>query len=168
MATSTDLIGSFICRKSPTWDQRLYFASEGRHAEDIFALKNPTASAGFESKASMQLLDHRSRLVFDLEGNVTKTSYFSLPWFLAEERTQQPTRQNPYLCSAHPVCTRSWGKCENVAFLLMSLRRAKKQSVYYTFSIAAPIYTASYTSKFEYWLATLCETQNMFQHFPMV
>ena len=30
------------------WDRRLYFPSEGRHAEDFFALKNPTASAGFE------------------------------------------------------------------------------------------------------------------------
>jgi hypothetical protein len=28
---------------------RLYFPSEGRRAEDFFALKNPTASAGFES-----------------------------------------------------------------------------------------------------------------------
>jgi hypothetical protein len=36
------------CRKSATWDRRLYFPSEGRHAEDFFAPKNPTASAGFE------------------------------------------------------------------------------------------------------------------------
>ena len=35
-------------RKSATWDRRLYFPSEGRRAEDSFALKNPTASAGFE------------------------------------------------------------------------------------------------------------------------
>ena len=28
--------------------QRLYFPSEGRRAEDFFALKKPTASAGFE------------------------------------------------------------------------------------------------------------------------
>jgi len=38
----------FTCRKSTTWDRRLYFPSEGRRAEDFFALKNPTASAGFE------------------------------------------------------------------------------------------------------------------------
>jgi hypothetical protein len=31
-----------------TWDRWLYFPSEGRRAEDFFALKNPTASAGFE------------------------------------------------------------------------------------------------------------------------
>jgi hypothetical protein len=31
-----------------TWDRRLYFPSEGRRAEDFFALKNPTALAGFE------------------------------------------------------------------------------------------------------------------------
>ena len=39
---------SFTCRKSTTWDRRLYFPSEGRRAEDFFALKNSTASAGFE------------------------------------------------------------------------------------------------------------------------
>ena len=35
-------------RKSTTWDRRLYFPSEGRRAEDFFALKNPTASVVFE------------------------------------------------------------------------------------------------------------------------
>jgi hypothetical protein len=40
--------GSFTIRKSATWDRRLYFPSEGRHAVDFFALKNPTSPAGFE------------------------------------------------------------------------------------------------------------------------
>ena len=40
--------GSFTCRKSTTWDKPLYFPSEGRRAEDFFALKNLTASVGFE------------------------------------------------------------------------------------------------------------------------
>jgi hypothetical protein len=40
--------GSFTCRKSTTWDRRLCFTSEGRHAGYFFALINPTASAGFE------------------------------------------------------------------------------------------------------------------------
>ena len=44
MTTSTP----FTCRKSTTWDRRLYFPSEGRRAEDFYALKNPMASAGFE------------------------------------------------------------------------------------------------------------------------
>ena len=39
---------SFTSRKSTTWDRRLYLPSEGRRTEDFFALKNPTASAGFE------------------------------------------------------------------------------------------------------------------------
>jgi hypothetical protein len=30
------LYGSLTCRKAATWDRRLYFPSEGRHAEDIF------------------------------------------------------------------------------------------------------------------------------------
>ena len=40
--------GSFTCGKSTTWDRRLYFPSEERRAEYFFALKNPTASIGFE------------------------------------------------------------------------------------------------------------------------
>jgi hypothetical protein len=42
------LKGSLTCRKSATWDRRLYFPSEGRRAYNFFASKNPTASAGFE------------------------------------------------------------------------------------------------------------------------
>jgi hypothetical protein len=38
---------SFTCRKSATWDRRIYFPSEGRHGVEFFA-QNPTASARFE------------------------------------------------------------------------------------------------------------------------
>jgi len=41
VATSTPIQGSFTCRKSTTWDQQLYFPSEGRRAEEFFVLKNP-------------------------------------------------------------------------------------------------------------------------------
>jgi len=41
IATSTSIQGSFMCCKSATWDPRLYFPSEGRRAEEFFALKNP-------------------------------------------------------------------------------------------------------------------------------
>ena len=44
----SNIQGSFTCRKSTTWDKRLYFPSEGKRAEDCFVLKNPTASAEFE------------------------------------------------------------------------------------------------------------------------
>jgi hypothetical protein len=47
-ATSTSLYGSLTCRKAATEDRRLYFPSEGRHAEDFFRPKNPTASTVFE------------------------------------------------------------------------------------------------------------------------
>jgi hypothetical protein len=48
------LQGSFTCHKSATWDRRLYFPSEGRHAVDFFARKirrlrpgsNPRSSRG--------------------------------------------------------------------------------------------------------------------------
>ena len=36
--------GSFTCRKSTTWDRRLYFSSEGRRAENFF---RPEKSNGF-------------------------------------------------------------------------------------------------------------------------
>ena len=42
------LLGSFTCRKAWTWDRFFYFLSGGRHAEDFYTRKNPTASAGFE------------------------------------------------------------------------------------------------------------------------
>ena len=39
----SNIQGSFTCRKSTTWDRRLYFPSKGRRA-----VKNPKASVGFE------------------------------------------------------------------------------------------------------------------------
>jgi hypothetical protein len=48
MANSTPFEGIFymlqICDTGPM----AYFLSKGRHAEDFFALKNPTSLAGFE------------------------------------------------------------------------------------------------------------------------
>jgi hypothetical protein len=57
---------SFTCRKDTTWDRRLYFPSEGRRAEDFFALKIRRLRPGVNSrtwvpKASTLALDHRSR-----------------------------------------------------------------------------------------------------------
>ena len=57
--------GSFTCRKAKTWDRRLYFPSEGRHAEDFFALKIRRLRPGAKlrtrvPKASTLPLDHRS------------------------------------------------------------------------------------------------------------
>ena len=56
--------GSFTCRKSTTWDRRLYFPSEGRRAEDFFALKIRRLRPRFNPrtwvlKASTLPLDHR-------------------------------------------------------------------------------------------------------------
>jgi len=36
---SSNFQGSLTCRKSATWDRRLYFPSEGRRDEDFFARK---------------------------------------------------------------------------------------------------------------------------------
>ena len=50
---------SFTCRKSTSWDRRLYFPSVGEGAEEFFALKNPMASAGFEP-ANMGTKGHQA------------------------------------------------------------------------------------------------------------
>jgi hypothetical protein len=45
-ATSTSLSGSLKWRKAVTWDRRLYFPSEGRHAEYFLARKVPRLRPG--------------------------------------------------------------------------------------------------------------------------
>jgi len=50
VVTSTSLLGSFTCRKFTTWDRRLYFPSEGRHAEDFFARKIRRLRPGLNSR----------------------------------------------------------------------------------------------------------------------
>jgi len=49
-------------------------------------------------------------VVFHLQVDVPRTSFFSLPRFLAEERTQQPTRQNPY-CTHWQIARKMWERC---------------------------------------------------------
>ena len=59
--------GPFTCRKSTTWNKRLYFPSEGRCAEDFFALKTPGLNPRtWVPKASTLPVDHRSRVPPDL------------------------------------------------------------------------------------------------------
>ena len=78
--------GSFTCRKSTTWDRRLYFPSEGRRAEDFFVLKNPTASAGFEpanlgtkgqqaTSRPLKPLCHRDSTVFTVPTGTQTTCF---------------------------------------------------------------------------------------------
>ena len=42
--------GSFMCRKSTTWDQRLFFPSEGSHIQDFSTQKNPSSPAGLNAQ----------------------------------------------------------------------------------------------------------------------
>jgi hypothetical protein len=51
--------GSLTCHKSVTRDRRLYFPSEGRHAEDLFALKNLMASNPRTWVPEASMLTHR-------------------------------------------------------------------------------------------------------------
>jgi hypothetical protein len=58
-------------------------------------LKYPKIFFGWIRKSSYNFGTALS-VDFDLQVDVPRTSFFSLPWFLAEELPQQPTRQNPY------------------------------------------------------------------------
>ena len=58
----------YMPQRSTTWYRRLYFASEGRRAEDFFALKIRRLRPGLNPrtwvlKASTLPLDHRSRSI---------------------------------------------------------------------------------------------------------
>jgi hypothetical protein len=57
-------------------DSQLYFPSEGRRAEDFFALKNPTASAEFEL-ANLGTKGHRNRLniLNFFSGNINRAGH---------------------------------------------------------------------------------------------
>ena len=60
-----------LLRKSTTWDRRLYFPSEGKRAEEFFALKIRRLRPGANPrtclpKASTLPLDHRSRSSWNL------------------------------------------------------------------------------------------------------
>ena len=46
--------GCITCRKSTTWDRRLYFPSEGRLAEDFFTLKIQRLRSGLNPRTWYQ------------------------------------------------------------------------------------------------------------------
>ena len=70
--------GSFTCRESTTWNKQLYFPSEGRRAEDFFALKNPGLNPRtWVPKASTLSLDHRSYLCATVTNTVSVPSWFA-------------------------------------------------------------------------------------------
>jgi len=61
MTTSTPFRDLLHAANLRTWDRRLYFPSEGRRAEEFCALKNPTASAGFEPANLGTKFQHATR-----------------------------------------------------------------------------------------------------------
>ena len=81
--------GSFTCRKSTTWDKRLYFPSEGSRAEDFFSpWKNRRLRPGLNPrtwvpKASTLPLDHRSRpyTINDCFSFISRFHAAALTWF---------------------------------------------------------------------------------------
>jgi hypothetical protein len=100
------LKGSFTCRKSVTWDRRLYFPSEGSHAEDFFALKNLMASAGFKPKN----LGTRSQHANPQTTEATKShTYHTQQWGSRKVNTSQSSPLTSHQGTAQkwyfPVCT---------------------------------------------------------------
>ena len=106
--------GSFMCRKCTAWDERLYFPSEGRRAEDFFALKNLTASPGFEP-ANLGTKDQQhatSRPPKPLSSRVVLKCY----WMCVCVCKQKRIHKNVMACTASSNTHRSlvlWGKWYN-------------------------------------------------------
>ena len=86
--------GSFTCRKSTTWDRRLYFSSEGRRAEDFSPWKIRRLRSGLNPrtwvpKASTLPLDHRSRWGRLKPSAVNHPHTFSYPPYSIHDRRQR-------------------------------------------------------------------------------
>ena len=127
---------SLTCHKSTTWDRQLYFPSEERRAEDFFALKNPTASAGFKpanlgtkgqhatsrppKPLSPLLLRHNDKLtfIFAVYRDANNTETQCLHYCLQKQRIRNKMRiqefWNVMLC--HWVC---FPKCRSVQGLIL-------------------------------------------------
>jgi hypothetical protein len=71
------LQGSFTCHKPVTWDRRLYFPSEGRHAVDFFARKIRRLRPGLN------------------------------PWSWVPEASMLATRPPKPLCSPYSIVTKN-------------------------------------------------------------
>jgi hypothetical protein len=75
--------GIFRCRKSTTWGPQFYFPSEGRSAEDFFALKNLMASAGFEPAnlgccvVTYLPVSHQHYRILGIDNNVILSASFT-------------------------------------------------------------------------------------------
>jgi hypothetical protein len=77
--------GSFTCRKSATWDRRLYFPSEGRHAVDFFARKIQQLRPGLNwrswvPEASMQSSWQYGRHVEQVSKKLNNLEIFETRW----------------------------------------------------------------------------------------
>jgi len=90
-------------------------------------LQHPKISNDFlDAYASLHITcGNGISIIFDI---IRCTQNFCLRYalVLAEECTQQPIQQNPCLYSAHIVRTRSWGRCNILAFLLPSVSTTKQ------------------------------------------
>jgi hypothetical protein len=69
--------GSLTCRKTATWDRRLYFPSEGTHAVDFFARKIRQLQPG----STLSILDTRGAvgIVFLLYVMWIKLDFAAIP-----------------------------------------------------------------------------------------
>ena len=100
--------GSFTCRKSTAWDKLLYVPSEGRRAEEFFALKIPTASAVFEPGNLGTKGQHAtSRPPKPLEKSYNGECEYEVLWSLYKENILSPHRALPCLRHRLLQCSHS-------------------------------------------------------------
>ena len=106
--------GSFTCSKATTWDRRLYFPSEGRSAQEFFALKFPTALAGCEPANLGTKGQHAtSRPLKKAYSVLTLSTYSYVPdiltcIFLFLRRSVEKKKSRNIVTSSHPGLIREW------------------------------------------------------------
>ena len=98
--------GSFTCRKSTTWDRRLYFPSEGRRAEDFFALKIRRLRPGLNPLTWVPRLNHT------LSGCHTQTISKILTNIVSLQLRIMPQYLDSFHQQMHPFIKHT--KCQNV------------------------------------------------------
>ena len=85
--------GSFTCRKSTTWDPRLYFPYEGSHIQDFYALKKSIEPANLRSRGEYDKpLDHRGRQ--KVSGMMDKSNFDIRKTWKGRKQTKMEGRES--------------------------------------------------------------------------
>jgi hypothetical protein len=104
-----DFQGSLTCRKSATWDRRLYFPSKGRRAEDFFARKIWRLRPGLNPWTWVpEASTLTTRPPMPLATLGTCYSVWMTVWYGTLHTRQSSTQNNKYQVLQKPSCFSWW------------------------------------------------------------